>query len=258
MEQYFILNKLSNQDVHEVDLYAGEEKKQIGIYIGGISNGFPHGSGNIKFNNGDEYFGEFLNGRLHGKGVLMVITGNRYSGLFSEGKKSGRGKMAFSTGNIYEGEWLNDEMVKGKMTYSNGEVYEGEWNEGKRNGNGVLTYPNGDIFEGHWNNDKRHGKGKLIRTDGDIFEGEWINNNWRDPRKPDPVFVAAAELVVQYQQGSTSLIQRKLSLGYNHAGRIVDQLEAAGILGPFEGTKARDVLVQDSNSLQRILKELYK
>ncbi len=77
-----------------------------------------------------------------------------------------------------------------------------------------------------------------------------------DLDKRDEKFEDAARLVVQHQQGSTSLIQRKLSLGYNRAGRIVDQLEAAGILGPFEGSKARQVLVQDEFSLEQILKEL--
>jgi len=75
-----------------------------------------------------------------------------------------------------------------------------------------------------------------------------------DLRKRDSRFEDAARLVVQYQQGSTSLIQRKLSLGYNRAGRIVDQLEAAGILGPFEGSKARDVLIKDEQSLEQILR----
>ncbi len=77
-----------------------------------------------------------------------------------------------------------------------------------------------------------------------------------DLKKRDAEFEKAARLVVQFQQGSTSLIQRKLSLGYNRAGRIVDQLEAAGILGPFEGSKARDVLIQDEISLEHILKSL--
>ncbi|NLA48690.1 MAG: DNA translocase FtsK, partial [Bacteroidales bacterium] len=62
-----------------------------------------------------------------------------------------------------------------------------------------------------------------------------------DMRKKDELFEEAARLVVQHQQGSTSLIQRKLSVGYNRAGRIIDQLEAAGIVGPFEGSKAREV-----------------
>jgi S-DNA-T family DNA segregation ATPase FtsK/SpoIIIE len=77
-----------------------------------------------------------------------------------------------------------------------------------------------------------------------------------DLRKRDPMFEEAAKLVVQHQQGSTSLIQRKLSIGYNRAGRIIDQLEAAGVVGPFEGSKARDVLCTDFIALEQILKRL--
>lgn len=77
-----------------------------------------------------------------------------------------------------------------------------------------------------------------------------------DLRKRDQMFEDAARLVVQHQQGSTSLIQRKLSIGYNRAGRIIDQLEAAGVVGPFEGSKARDVLCSDFISLEQILKSL--
>ena len=77
-----------------------------------------------------------------------------------------------------------------------------------------------------------------------------------DLRKRDPMFEEAAKLVVQHQQGSTSLIQRKLSIGYNRAGRIIDQLEAAGVVGAFEGSKARDVLCIDFIALEQILKRL--
>jgi len=70
----------------------------------------------------------------------------------------------------------------------------------------------------------------------------------------DPKFDEAARLIVNAQQGSASLLQRKLKLGYNRAGRIVDQLEDAGIIGPFEGSKARQVLVPDEASLQLLLK----
>lgn len=72
----------------------------------------------------------------------------------------------------------------------------------------------------------------------------------------DVLFEEAAKLLVAHQQGSTSLIQRKLKLGYNRAGRIIDQLEAAGIVGPFEGSKAREVLIPDEYSLEQLLNEL--
>ncbi len=72
----------------------------------------------------------------------------------------------------------------------------------------------------------------------------------------DKMFDEAARLIVRHQQGSTSLIQRKLKLGYNRAGRLIDQLEAAGIVGPFEGSKAREVLVQDEYALEQLLNEI--
>ena len=70
----------------------------------------------------------------------------------------------------------------------------------------------------------------------------------------DSMFEDAARILVLHQQGSTSLLQRKLKLGYNRAGRLVDQLEAAGIIGPFEGSKARKVLVPDEASLEQLLR----
>ena len=72
----------------------------------------------------------------------------------------------------------------------------------------------------------------------------------------DVLFEEAARLLVMHQQGSTSLIQRKLKLGYNRAGRLIDQLEAAGVVGAFEGSKAREVLVKDELSLEQLLKGL--
>jgi DNA segregation ATPase FtsK/SpoIIIE, S-DNA-T family len=72
----------------------------------------------------------------------------------------------------------------------------------------------------------------------------------------DALFEDAARLIVAHQQGSTSLIQRKLKLGYNRAGRLIDQLEAAGIVGAFEGSKAREVLIKDELSLEQLLTNL--
>ena len=72
----------------------------------------------------------------------------------------------------------------------------------------------------------------------------------------DPMFNDAARLIVGSQQGSTSLIQRKFSLGYNRAGRLMDQLEKAGIVGPARGSKPREVLIQDEVSLERLLNTL--
>ncbi|MDX5438593.1 MAG: DNA translocase FtsK, partial [Pontibacter sp.] len=74
-----------------------------------------------------------------------------------------------------------------------------------------------------------------------------------DPSSKDPLFEEAARIIVQHQQGSTSLLQRRLKLGYNRAGRLIDQLEGAGIVGPFEGSKAREVLIPDEYSLEQLL-----
>ena len=84
------------------------------------------------------------------------------------------------------------------------------------------------------------------------YEDDSSNNSLiNDISDRDALFKEAAEIVVQSQQGSTSLIQRKMKIGYNRAGRIIDQLEAAGIVGPFEGSKARQVLFKDNLSLQQ-------
>ncbi|MGO3266005.1 MAG: DNA translocase FtsK 4TM domain-containing protein [Sphingobacteriaceae bacterium] len=87
-------------------------------------------------------------------------------------------------------------------------------------------------------------------------EGSGVGEIDLDDR--DQLFEDAARLIVMHQQGSTSLIQRKLKLGYNRAGRIIDQLEAAGIVGQFEGSKAREVLYPDEYSLEQYLETLRK
>ena len=84
--------------------------------------------------------------------------------------------------------------------------------------------------------------------DESVVETEDFN-----PEGKDELFDKAARLIVEYQQGSTSLLQRKFSVGYNRAGRLIDQLEAAGIVGPYEGSKARQVLIKDLNTLEQIL-----
>ncbi|MBA2423565.1 MAG: DNA translocase FtsK, partial [Chitinophagales bacterium] len=85
----------------------------------------------------------------------------------------------------------------------------------------------------------------------DAEAGEYLNPNERDE-----LFEEAAATIVQYQQGSTSLLQRRLKLGYNRAGRLMDQLESAGIVGPNQGSKARDVLVKDQLELEHFLTSL--
>lgn len=79
-----------------------------------------------------------------------------------------------------------------------------------------------------------------------------------DPNEKDQLFEEAARIIVSTQQGSTSMLQRQLKLGYNRAGRIMDQLEAAGIVGGFNGAKAREVQISDLNALESFLEELRK
>ena len=85
------------------------------------------------------------------------------------------------------------------------------------------------------------------------FIDENINNNEINIEDRDPLFREAAELIVNAQQGSASLLQRKMKLGYNRAGRIIDQLEAAGIVGKFEGSKARTVIIKSIAELDDLL-----
>ncbi len=86
-----------------------------------------------------------------------------------------------------------------------------------------------------------------------VGENESGGSSDFDASDRDPLFDDAARMVVQHQQGSASLLQRRLKLGYNRAGRLIDQLEAAGIIGPFEGSKAREVKVKDPVSLEQYL-----
>lgn len=89
-----------------------------------------------------------------------------------------------------------------------------------------------------------------VTADESIGAGDVDMNNL------DPLFEEAARLIVISQQGSTSMIQRKLSLGYNRSGRLMDQLEKAGIVGPSEGSKPRQVLVMDEYQLEMILRQI--
>jgi S-DNA-T family DNA segregation ATPase FtsK/SpoIIIE len=77
-----------------------------------------------------------------------------------------------------------------------------------------------------------------------------------DLDQTDPMFDEVARFIVQNQQGSTSAVQRRFSIGYNRAGRIMDQIEAAGIVGKAEGSKPREVLISDMGSLEMLLRQM--
>jgi S-DNA-T family DNA segregation ATPase FtsK/SpoIIIE len=104
---------------------------------------------------------------------------------------------------------------------------------------------------------KQTGFGKAFELPDYQVEGEGGDSSGNvDLSDRDPMFEEVARLIVSQQQGSTSLIQRKFSIGYNRAGRLMDQLEAAGIVGSYEGSKARQVLIQDEYSLEQLLNNL--
>jgi len=101
---------------------------------------------------------------------------------------------------------------------------------------------------------KQQGYGGAFELpDPGVDGGEGSDFSFSSDEK-DPLFDEAARLIVRHQQGSTSLIQRKMKIGYNRAGRIIDQLEHFGIVGPYEGSKARQVLFSDEYSLEQFLK----
>ena len=94
---------------------------------------------------------------------------------------------------------------------------------------------------------------EVAGAEGDEGAGQELDDGERDT-----MFAEAARCIVLHQQGSTSLIQRKLKLGYNRSGRLMDQLQQAGIVGPFEGSKARAVLIPDEYQLEQLLSTLAK
>jgi S-DNA-T family DNA segregation ATPase FtsK/SpoIIIE len=89
-----------------------------------------------------------------------------------------------------------------------------------------------------------------------LDEGQAGDGNGIDLSNSDPLFEEAARLIVLQQQASTSLIQRKFAIGYNRAGRLMDQLQTANIVSPFEGNKQRQVLITDEYALEKILNKL--
>jgi DNA segregation ATPase FtsK/SpoIIIE, S-DNA-T family len=93
---------------------------------------------------------------------------------------------------------------------------------------------------------------KVADEDGEVDMEDMSPDDW------DSLFEDAARVIVNSQQGSTSLLQRKMKIGYNRAGRLIDQMEIANIVGPFKGSQAREVLVKDDTSLEHILQEILK
>ena len=98
---------------------------------------------------------------------------------------------------------------------------------------------------------------KFIRDNIELIKESLASRNSNiDLDDRDELTFDAAKLVIQHQQASVSLLQRKFRIGYSRAGRIIDELEAAGIVGPFEGSKARQVLVKDELGLEEVFNQL--
>lgn len=141
-----------------------------------------------------------------------------------------------------------DQLIgKGDMLYSNG-------NDLLRLQCPFVDTPEVETITQHIGNQRGYTSAYVLPEVED--ENSMGSNDDFDPNDRDALFEDAARIVVQHQQGSTSLIQRKLKVGYNRAGRLIDQLEQANIVGPFEGSKARAVLYPDEYSLEQYLKTL--
>ena len=144
---------------------------------------------------------------------------------------------------ILDGPGADQLIGRGDMLYTQG-------NEVTRIQCAFVDTPEVDKITEFIGSQRAYPEAHLLPEYVDENSGTSLDNDIADR---DSKFREAAEVVVTAQQGSASLIQRKLKLGYNRAGRIIDQLEAAGIVGPFEGSKARQVLVPDMYSLEQLL-----
>ena len=148
---------------------------------------------------------------------------------------------------ILDGNGADQLIGKGDMLYSNG-------SELIRLQCPFVDTPEVDTITAFIGNQRGYPSAHMLPEVREDFDGEAANF---DPNDKDDLFEEAARIVVQHQQGSTSLIQRRLKVGYNRAGRLIDQLEATNIVGPFEGSKARQVLIPDEYALEQFLNNLH-
>jgi DNA segregation ATPase FtsK/SpoIIIE, S-DNA-T family len=148
---------------------------------------------------------------------------------------------------ILDGSGADQLIGKGDMLYSNG-------NDMIRLQCPFVDTPEVEDITSYIGNQRGYGSAFFLPEVQE--EGSASGNEDFDPSERDSLFEDAARVVVISQQGSTSLIQRKLKLGYNRAGRLIDQLEHAGIVGAFEGSKAREVLIPDEYALEQKLREI--
>ncbi|MDG2454194.1 MAG: DNA translocase FtsK [Bacteroidia bacterium] len=148
---------------------------------------------------------------------------------------------------ILDGNGADQLIGKGDMLYSTG-------SDMIRLQCPFVDTPEVDTITGFIGNQRGYPDAHLLPEVREESDGEAKE---LDPNDRDALFEDAARIVVQHQQGSTSLIQRRLKVGYNRAGRLIDQLEASNIVGPFEGSKARQVLLPDEYALEQFLNNLH-
>ena len=148
---------------------------------------------------------------------------------------------------ILDGNGADQLIGKGDMLYSTG-------SELIRLQCPFVDTPEVDAITAFIGNQRGYPSAHMLPEVREDSDGETANF---DPNDKDDLFEDAARIVVQHQQGSTSLIQRRLKVGYNRAGRLIDQLEATNIVGPFEGSKARQVLIPDEYALEQFLNNLH-
>ena len=147
---------------------------------------------------------------------------------------------------ILDGNGADQLIGKGDMLYSTG-------SDMVRLQCPFVDTPEVDTITGFIGNQRGYPDAHILPEVREESSGDGSDFNADDR---DALFEDAARIVVQHQQGSTSLIQRRLKVGYNRAGRLIDQLEAANIVGPFEGSKARSVLLPDEYALEQFLNSI--
>jgi len=188
-------------------------------------------------------------------GIHLILATQRPSVNVITGtiKANFPGRIAFrvtskiDSRTILDGNGADQLIGKGDLLYSNG-------NEMLRLQCPFVDTPEVEEITNFIGNQRGYGSAFILPEvqDSDSESG----HEGFDPNDRDALFDEAARLVVQSQQGSTSMLQRRLKLGYNRAGRLIDQLESAGIVGPFEGSKARDVRVRDELELEQLLNDI--
>ncbi len=188
-------------------------------------------------------------------GIHLILATQRPSVNVITGtiKANFPGRIAFrvtskiDSRTILDGNGADQLIGKGDMLYSNG-------NEMIRLQCPFVDTPEVEEITTFIGNQRGYGSAFILPEVQDA-ESESGHEGF-DASDRDALFEEAARIVVQTQQGSTSMLQRRLKLGYNRAGRLIDQLESAGIVGPFEGSKARDVRVRDELELEQLLNDI--